>query len=81
MLREPVGIKVGDESSMVWKKTRQVIQTAAEPPKMGSNCFAAMGSTRKSRNDARKMALPKRVREWRMINLSNPATLGDCLCD
>ena len=49
-------------SKAVWKKTRHVIQTAADPPSEGSSCLAAMGSTRKRRKAARKTTLPKRSR-------------------
>jgi hypothetical protein len=40
---------------VVWKKTRQVIHTAEEPPRMGRSCLAAMGSMRKRRRAERKM--------------------------
>jgi hypothetical protein len=35
-----------------------VIQTADDPPNAGSNCFAAIGSTAKSKNAPRKIAQP-----------------------
>jgi hypothetical protein len=35
-----------------------VIQTAEDPPSAGSNCFAAMGSTAKSKNAPRKIVMP-----------------------
>ena len=42
-------------SNAVWKKTRQVVQTAAEPPNHGRICFATTGCTRNSRNALTKM--------------------------
>jgi len=35
---------------VLWKKTRQVVQTAAEPPNHGRICFAMIGWSRNSRN-------------------------------
>jgi hypothetical protein len=39
-----------------WKKTRQAVHTAADPPKSGSSRFAAIGSMRKRRELLRKIA-------------------------
>ena len=49
-------------SRAVWKSTRHVTQTAADPPKTGSSCLAAIGSTRKSRNEERNMTAPNKSR-------------------
>jgi hypothetical protein len=43
---------------VVWKKTRQVSQTAEEPPRAGRSCLAAMGSMTKRRKAERKTAVP-----------------------
>jgi hypothetical protein len=40
---------------MLWKKTRQVVHTPAEPPNQGRICLAMIGCTRNSRNDERKI--------------------------
>jgi hypothetical protein len=40
---------------MLWKKTRQVVHTAAEPPNHGRICLAMIGWTRNSRNEERKI--------------------------
>ncbi len=37
------------------KKTRQVVQTADDPPSVGSSCLATIGSTTKSRKALRNM--------------------------
>ena len=42
-------------SSTLWKKTRQVVHTPAEPPNHGRICLAMIGCTRNSRNDERKI--------------------------
>jgi hypothetical protein len=42
---------------MSWKKTKQVIQTAEEPPRAGRICLAAMGSMRKRRKAEEKTAV------------------------
>src|SRR6185437_9056053 len=47
-------------SSAAWKKTRQVVQTAAEPPNQGRISFAMTGCTRKSRNALVKIVSAKR---------------------
>src|SRR5260370_27229215 len=43
-------------NNVVWKKTRHVVQTAADPPSKGSNRLATMVSTRKRRQLPRKIA-------------------------
>src|SRR5262249_38919591 len=43
-------------SNALWKKTRQVIHPADEPPSNGSRRLPAMGSTRKRRLLLKKMA-------------------------
>ena len=48
---------------MSWKKTRQVSQTADEPPRMGRSCLAAMGSTRKRRKAESKTAVAYSARD------------------
>src|SRR4029434_8150161 len=55
-------------SNVDWKKTRHVVQTAAEPPNHGRICFAMTGWTRNSKN-----ALTKIVAAWRSMG-SGPAT-------
>ena len=40
---------------MLWKKTRHVVHTPAEPPNQGRICLAMIGWTRNSRNDDRKI--------------------------
>jgi hypothetical protein len=40
---------------MLWKNTRHVVHTPAEPPNHGRICFAMIGWTRNSRNDDRKI--------------------------
>src|SRR5262245_47729902 len=42
---------------MVWKNTRQVLQTAAAPPSRGSTILATIGSTRNIRPALRKRVL------------------------
>jgi hypothetical protein len=42
-------------SSAVWKNTRHVVQTAAEPPNHGRISFATTGCTRNSRKALTKM--------------------------
>jgi hypothetical protein len=42
-------------SNAVWKNTRHVVQTAADPPNHGRICFAITGCSRNSRNALRKM--------------------------
>src|SRR5215831_4760832 len=44
---------------MVWKNTRQVLQTAAAPPSRGSTILATIGSTRNIRPALRKRVLAK----------------------
>ena len=41
-------------SSVAWKKTTDVFQTAADPPKDGSTNFVNMGCTENRRNALRK---------------------------
>jgi hypothetical protein len=45
------------EKQLVWKNTRQVLQTAAAPPSRGSTILATMGSTRNIRPALRKRVL------------------------
>ncbi len=45
--------------SATWKKTRQVDQTAAEPPNQGRMRFATSGSRENRRNALRKIVDPK----------------------
>jgi hypothetical protein len=40
---------------MLWKNTRHVVQTPAEPPNHGRICLAMIGWTRNRRNDERKI--------------------------
>ena len=49
--------------SAVWKNTRHVTQTAADPPKTGNNCFAAIGSSKNKRNEPRNTAALNKIRE------------------
>jgi hypothetical protein len=42
-------------SKAVWKKTRHVVQTAAEPPNQGRISLATTGCTRNSRKALTKM--------------------------
>src|SRR5215471_12305220 len=42
---------------MVWKNTKQVLQTAAAPPSRGSTILATIGSTRNIRPALRKRVL------------------------
>ena len=53
------GQEISAQIKAVWKKTRQVIQTAAEPPKIGTSCRAAIGSMRNSRKDEKKYSAAK----------------------
>src|ERR1700677_3092526 len=49
------------------KKTRQVVQTAEDPPNVGSSCFATIGSTTKSRKALRKMVSAYKLRRSCMV--------------
>src|SRR5215471_13843538 len=55
-------------SRAVWKKTRQVIQTAEEPPRTGRICRAAMGSMLKTRRAERNAMAPKSGRDESMMD-------------
>ena len=57
-LREPMGVEIGDQQSGLEE------DEAGDPDRgraaeAGSSCLAAMGSTRKRRNEARKTAAAK----------------------
>src|SRR5580658_1041763 len=64
--------------SAAWKKRRQVVQTAADPPNQGSICFAIMGCTTNSRNAPVRMVAPKRTTERRGTALSGDDEFGNC---
>src|SRR5437773_7490191 len=45
---------------MIWKKTRQVVQTAGAPPASGSNCRPISGCTRNASAAATKRLMAKK---------------------